>query len=155
MTPRKELYITIKKVLNMIPQLEYIDLDRGQMQDNRYPNLYVSALIGIGSIRWETMTEQQQEGQCEVEITLYCRDGWRNQFSGTQDQEDGLMEIDLLDSIAHELQFLKGESFLPMQQTSDEVIHQTGDGIFAYRQNFSTRIYRRLQPKYQPKKMNL
>ena len=46
-TPRKELFIAIKKALMEIPELELIDLDRGQMSSEHFPHLFVSALINI------------------------------------------------------------------------------------------------------------
>lgn len=147
-TPRKELFIAIKKALMEIPELELIDLDRGQMSSEHFPHLFVSALINIKQISWETMTEQNQEGRAEVEVTLYCRDGWANQHQYSKDFVEGLNEIDLLDKIAEKLQFLYGEQFKALEQTEDETQSQTMDGIFAYTQRFSTKIYRKLAPKY-------
>lgn len=155
MTPRKELFIKIKEVLMEIPQLEFVDLDRGQMSSEKFPQLFVSALINIKKIDWETMTEQNQEGKASVEITLYCRDGWADQHQHTADPNHGLNEIDLLDNIAEKLQFLNGEQFKPLEQTEDETISQTMEGIFAYKQSFSTMIYRKLNPNYKPIKMKL
>ena len=149
MTPRKELFIKIKEALMTIPELELVDLERGQMQDEKHPHLFVAALIKINKISWETMTEQNQEGDCNVDVTLYCRDGWLNQFNETEDIEHGLNEIDLMDAIAEKLQFLKGEQFIQLQQTDDETESQDMTGIFAYRQSFNTGIYRKLNPKYQ------
>lgn len=153
MTPRKELFIKIKQALMNIPELELVDLERQQMQSDKFPNLFVSALIKINRINWETMTEQNQEGTTSVDVILYCRDGWMNQHNGTEDREDGLNEIDLLDAIAENLQFLKGGQFKPLQQTEDETQEQTMNGIFSYRQSFSTMIYRKLAPRYQLKKL--
>jgi hypothetical protein len=156
MTPRKELFIQIKEALVTIPELELVDLERGQMQSEKFPNLFVSALIKINQIDWVTMTEQNQEGNTSVEIILYCRDGWLNQHQNTEDPEHGLNEIDLLDKIAEKLQFLYGEQFKPLQQTGDEIVEQGMNGLFSYKQVFATRIYRKLQPRYfqQPLKFN-
>lgn len=155
MTPRKELFIKIKEALMTIPELELIDLDRGQMNDEKFPHLFVATLINIKRIDWQTMTEQTQEGRSEVEITLYCRDGWMDQHQNTADPKNGLNEIDLLDKIAEKLQFLKGEQFRPLEQTSDETLSQSMDGIFAYSQHFSTMIYRKVAPKYKPAKISI
>ena len=149
MTPRKELFIKIKEALMDIPELELVDLDRGQMSSEKFPQLFVSALINIKKIDWETMTEQNQEGKASVDITLYCRDGWADQHQNTADPNHGLNEIDLLDSIAEKIQFLNGEQFKPLEQTEDETMSQTMEGIFAYKQSFSTRIYRKLANRYQ------
>jgi len=155
MTPRKELFIRIKEALMEIPEIELVDLERGQMQNDLFPELLVSALVKISKISYETMTEQNQEGMASVDVVLYCRDGWRNQHGGTEDPEHGLSEIDLLDSIAEKLQFLEGEQFTPLQQTEDETEVQAMEGIFSYRQSFSTMIYRRLAPRFKPQKINI
>lgn len=148
MTPRKALFIAVKEALMTIPQLELVDLDRGQFADEKYPNLFVSALISIQRIGYETMTEQMQEGKTEVRVTLYCRDGWRDQHNGTADPGHGLMEIDLLDAIAEKLQFLHGSHFKPLQQTEDETQDLGMHGMFAFSQTFDTRIFRPLNKKY-------
>lgn len=155
MTPRKELFIKIKTALMTIPELELVDLERQQMQSDKFPDLFVSALIKINKITYETMTEQNQEGTTSIDVVLYCRDGWMNQHNGTEDAEHGLNEIDLLDEIAEKLQFLLGDQFTPLQQTDDETQEQTMKGMFSYRQSFSTMIYRKLAPKYQTKKITL
>lgn len=73
MTPRKELFIKIKEALMDIPELELVDLDRNQMNNEKFPQLFVSALINIKKIDWETMTEQNQEGKAsEPSIIHQC-----------------------------------------------------------------------------------
>lgn len=155
MTPRKELFIKIKEALVTIPELELVDLERQQMQSEQFPDLFVSALIKINRISYETMTEQNQEGTTSVDVILYCRDGWMNQHNGTEDPEHGLNEIDILDAIADRLQFLKGDQFTQLQQTEDETQEQTMRGLFSYRQSFSTQIYRKLAGKYQLKNIKI
>lgn len=155
MTPRKELFIKIKEALMTIPELELVDLERRQMQNDKHPHLFVAAMIRINRISWVTMTEQNQEGNCSVDVILYCRDGWMNQFNNTDDPEHGLNEIDLLDAIAEKLQFLKGKQFTQLEQTEDETETQEMDGMFSYRQSFGTMIYRKLAPKYHSKKLTI
>ena len=155
MTPRKELFIKIKEALMTISKIDLVDLERQQMQSDKFPDLFVSTLIKINKITYETMTEQNQEGTASVDVILYCRDGWMNQHNGTEDGDHGLNEIDLLDDIAEKLQFLSGDQFKPLEQTEDETQDQTMTGIFSYRQSFSTRIYRKLASKYHNKKISL
>lgn len=148
MTPRKELFINIKEALMTIPQLELVDLNRGQFESETFPNLFVAALIKIPSIEYETMTEEGQTGTAQITVSLYCRDGWMNQHNGTADPEHGLMEIDLLDAIAEKLQFLHGDQFSPLQQTNDAEETIDMGGMFAYSQTFDTRVKRKLGRKY-------
>ena len=157
MTPRKELFTAIKNALKTIPQLEYVDLYRKQFENDGkdFGQYYTSALIRISSIKYETMTEQNQEGNTVIDVLFYCKDGWMDQHNKTTDPGDGLIEIDLLDTIAEKLQFLHGDQFKPLQQTEDETEENSMDAMMSYRQSFSTRIYRRLKPKYQNQKLNL
>ena len=155
MTPRKELFIKIKQVLDAIPQLEYIDLHRNQFDDQSFPDSMVSALIKINKIDWQNMPEQSQEGNTTIDIVLYCRDGWMDQHNGTTDAGHGLNEIDLLDTIAAKLQSLKGDYFGALHHMDDETEQQDMKGIFVYRQSFSCNLYRKLAPKYQPKTITI
>ena len=154
MTPRKELFIKIKEVLALIPELELVDLQRKQFSNPKenYPTYWTAALIDIKNITWETMVEQKQEGKCNVEIILYCKDGWLDQHNGTSDDEHGLIEIDLIDTIVEQLQFLQGDYFKPLHQTADETEDSDGE-IMSYKISFSTVLYRKINPKYTFKKL--
>ena len=70
MTPRKELLIKIKQALMTIPELELVDLERQQMQSDKFPDLFVSALIRINKITYQSMTEQKQEGDANIDVIL-------------------------------------------------------------------------------------
>lgn len=149
MTPRKELFIKIKEALSTIPELELCDFFRGQFVDGeKQPNIFTAALIRIGRITYDTMTEHNQEGNCPVDVILYCKDGWMDQHTGTTDPEHGFMEIDLQDAIVEKLQFLKGEHFKPLQQTEDDTEEINMKGIISFKSSFTTRIYRKVKPKY-------
>lgn len=153
MTPRKELFIAVKAALATIEDLEYVDLFRKQISNGFE---WTAALIRIGKVDWVTMTEQNQEGNCQIDIMLLCKDGWMDQHQDTADPDHGLIEIDLIDSIAEKLQFLKGDQFTPLLQTDDD--EDDGfdvPGIMAYRIGFSTMIYRKLKPKYGKLSLNL
>lgn len=156
-TPRKELFIAIKKALKPIKGLELIDLQRGQFDtpENGYPEIWTAALIQIMPIRYSTMTQHVQEGECEFHIDFYCKDGWTDQHLGTADPEDGLMELDILDQITDALQFLYGDQFKPIEQVSEEELRINDDGIMSYRLTFSTMIYRQTKYPYQKQKIKL
>lgn len=151
MTPRKELFITIKNQLKNIPQLEIVDLYRAQFENNKLPNIFTAALIRINKIDWDCMTEQNQEGQVTVDVLFYCKDGWMDQHHITTDPDDGLTEIDIIDEIAEKLQFLNGNQFTDLHQTSDETLEQSHEEIMSYVISFQTMIYRKLNNKYPQK----
>lgn len=149
MTPRKELYIKIKEALTQIPQLELVDLQRKQFSSPKenYPTYWTAALIEIKAVRWESMVENKQEGECTVDVILYTKDGWLDQHDTTADDDHGLVEIDLQDTIVENLQFLKGDYFKPLQLTNEANEDEDGE-MMSYRLSFSTLIYRRINPKY-------
>ncbi len=151
MTPRKELFVAMKDVLKTIPELEWVDLFRNQFGDQHW----TAAFIRIGSIRWGTMTQNKQEGDCVVDVLFYCKDGWMDQHHKTEDPEDGLNEIDLIDAIVDKLQFIYGEHFTPLQQNEEEDEEQEIKGIMSYRLSFETKLYRTLKTKYTSKKVTL
>jgi hypothetical protein len=149
MTPRKELYIKIKEALATVPQLELVDLYRKQFEDkSTYPQYWTAALIKINKITWETMVEQRQEGTADIDILLYTKDGWMDQHQGTADADSGLLEIDLLDGAVEALQFMQGETFRPLQQSSEDVDDNSSEGIMSYRLNFQTNVYRVINNRY-------
>lgn len=150
MTPRKELFIKIQEALkNGVQELELVDLQRKQFsnQKENYPSYWTSALIDIKTIRWESMVENKQEGECTVDVTLYCKDGWLDQHDGTADANGGLTEIDLIDAMVESLQFLKGDYFKPLQ-LSNESSDDVDSEIMSYTLSFTTLIYRRVNPRY-------
>lgn len=157
MTPRKELFIAIKHALKAVEGLELIDLQRGQFDDpeSNYPEIWTAVLIQIMPIRYTTMTQHVQEGECEFHIDFYCKDGWTDQHLGTADPQHGLMELDILDQITDALQFLYGEQFKPIEQTGEEELRINDDGIMSYRLSFSTMIYRQTKYPYTPKKITI
>ena len=150
MTPRKELFTKIQEALkNGVQELELVDLQRKQFAnpEKNYPRHWTSALIDIKAIRWESMVENKQEGECTVDVTLYCKDGWLDQHDGTADANGGLTEIDLIDAMVESLQFLKGDYFKPLE-LSNESSEDVDSEIMSYTLSFTTLIYRRVNPRY-------
>lgn len=156
MTPRKELFIKIKEALAQIPELELVDLQRKQFSNpkEKYPTYWTAALIEIKAVRWESMVENKQEGECTVDVILYTKDGWLDQHNTTADDEHGLIEIDLQDNIVENLQFLKGDYFKPLQLTN-EANEDEDSEMMSYRLSFSTLIYRRINPQYSTRRLTL
>ncbi|NHN26769.1 hypothetical protein FIA58_013875 [Flavobacterium jejuense] len=155
MTPRKEIYIKLKEALATIPEIELIDLERDQFKQpkDNYPTQFTAVLIDIKAIRWESMVENKQEGNSTIDVTLYTKDGWLDQHDGTADDEHGLVEIDLQDTIVEKIQFLKGDYFKPIELTNEESI-MLGE-VMSYKLTFSTLVYRRINPLYTNRKVTI
>lgn len=150
MTPKKELYLKIRDAIKEIEALEFVDLHRNQFGAGKesYPEYMTACLIKITAIQWQTMVEQLQEGTANIELTLYTLDGFAAQHATTEDAEDGLAEIELIDEIAETVQFLHGNSFQPLQQISEEAEETELEGIIAYKLTFSTMVYRKTAARY-------
>lgn len=157
MTPRKEIFIAVKQALkDNVAALELVDLQRKQFLNPKenYGNFFTAALIKVKAIKWESMTEQKQEGTCVIDVTFYCKDGWLDQHDETADDEHGLPEIDVIDAIVETLQFLKGDYFTQLE-LSDESDEDTEGEMMSYTLSFTTNIYRRINPKFQYRKLTL
>lgn len=155
MTPRKELFIEVKKALKSMPELELVDLQRNQMNNSQLANFFVFALISINATEWKCRTEQNLEGEATLLIDLYCRDGWQKHQQSSQYLGEELMEIDLIERMAETLQFLSGKLFQSLTLKSDEVITNSINGMFQYRLSFSCKLYHKLKPFYKNRKITI
>lgn len=158
MTPRKELFIEIKKALVAnVSELELVDLDRKQFDqtEKESPGCFTACLIKSPTIQWQTMVENVKEGTAEIEVTLYTKDGWLNQHNTTEDNEHGLIEIDLIDKVTEALEFLYGESFKPLELINEEESEISEKELMSFRLTFSTMVYKRVNYPYQKKKLTL
>lgn len=155
MTPRKELFIAIKTQLQTLPQLELIDLDRGQLNapKENYPELFTAALIRVSNITYTCMTEQRQEGTAQIAVRLFTKDGWMDQHQDTADPDHGLNEIDLLDSMAEVLLHLSGTHFTELQLESEAQVEDPFNRL-VFTQVYSTAIYRKINNKYTMQPIN-
>lgn len=155
MTPRKEIFIAVKTQLQTIPELELIDLDRGQLNapSENYPELYTAALIRVSNIDYTCMTEQRQEGTARIEVRLYTKDGWMDQHQDTADPDHGLNEIDLLDGMAAALLHQSGAHFTELQLESEAQVEDPFNPL-VFTQVYTTSIYRKVNNKYTMQSIN-
>jgi hypothetical protein len=157
MTPSKEIFIEVQKALKPIVKLELIDLDRKQFNKGKenYPGCFTAALIKMPRIQYQSMTEQVKEGTTEIEVILYCKDGWMHQHQKTADPNNGLTEIDLIDDIVEALEGLTGTSFTQLQQTLEEENEISEDDLMSFRIGFSANVYKTVNKKFTNKKLNI
>jgi hypothetical protein len=151
MAIRKDIYIAIKGFLKTIEKLELIDLQKGQFEGkipDVFGNLYTACLIEIGTIDWETMTNQNQEGKATISVYLYVKDGYAHQHEGTTDRNDGFSEIELIDTVVETLHGKQGQCFKALLLTKEQAIDNPSNGIMAYQLDFETWCYNSLPKKY-------
>ena len=157
MTPVKEIFIEVQKALKPITKLELIDLDRKQFDSGKenYPGCFTAALIKMPRIEYKPMTEQRKEGVTDVEIILYCKDGWMHQHQKTADPDNGLIEIELIDEIVNALEGLSGESFTQLKQILEEENEISEDDLMSFRIVFSTNVFKTVNKKQTNKKLTI
>lgn len=153
MTPLKELFITARDRLKNLPDLEYIDLYRGQFEnsENSYPNLFRAALIRINGIDYTPMTQGIQEGVAALDILIYSFDRFADQHQDTSDPQEGLADIDLIDTITGELVGLSGQTFRPLSLTQQGI--EETDFTLAYKVSFTAPVYFKLKQGYTPQRL--
>lgn len=67
-----EIYEAIlNKLQTEVPELRFIDINTGQMDEDNPPVDYPCALIDIDSIDFEHKTKSYDKGECLIEIELY------------------------------------------------------------------------------------
>jgi hypothetical protein len=158
MTPGKEIFVKVQEQLKTITDLELVDLDRKQFenkQSDNYAGCFTAALIKYPNINYESMTEQQKEGTAEIEILLYCKDGWMHQHQNTADPNNGLTEIDLIDSIVEALEGLYGDAFTSLEQTNESENEIADDELISFSIKFSTRVYKYINKKYSSRSLTI
>lgn len=157
MTPRKEVFVKIKKALSTIKAIELVDLNRNQFDtiDGNNPGCFTAALISPPNINYDTMVEQTKEGSANIEILLFVKDGWLNQHQTTEDDEDGFNEIDLIDIVTETLELLQGDCFKPLELIEESENDISVKSLMSYRLVFNTSIYKKVNAKYNKKKLTL
>jgi len=151
MTLRKTLFLAIKEALKAKTCIEYIDFDRGQLEGENW----TAALIKISRIDWQPMTNRLREGECAIDVTLHCKDGWIDQNQYTDDPEGGLMEIDLIDSIVEAVELVQGDCFKPIYQTSEDTEEADQTGKMKHVLSFRTTVFKTVNTKYIKKQINI
>lgn len=158
MTPGKEIFVKIQQQLKTIEALELVDLDRKQFENKQadnYAGCFTAALIKYPNINYESMTEQQKEGTAEIEILLYCKDGWMHQHQNTADPNNGLTEIDLIDAIVKAIEGLCGNSFTGLFQANETENEIADDELISFSIKFTTKVYKFINKKYSPKGLTI
>lgn len=149
MTVRKEIFVKIKTILEQIPEIELVDLQRKQFsapQDGA-PTYNTAALVELKSMSWGSIMGQKQEGTATVDVVLYVKNGWSGQNGVTNHDDFDLVEIDLHEKIIKRLQSLKGDAFKPIQLTA-ETAEEAVNEMMCYRLAFTTDVYRDLSLVY-------
>jgi hypothetical protein len=136
---RSEIYKDIKEALSEIQELEYIDLQKGQMarSTQNYPLPLPAALVEFKPVAWSN-TGDQQLGELVISVYLYV-DLVTDSFVGSEAETETFELLDMQDTIAEKIQNLSGDYFSPLQRVAD-AIHEYGIRYMCFRVDFKTEI---------------
>lgn len=131
----EELYLKLIDLLKEIPQLRYIDLDMGQLMQEKPPISYPAALIEIDMPQSEDITHKIQQCNLNFTVRLVTKAlGETNANAPTPVIKSSLEWLRLQNEVYKKLQGFGNDQFYPFSRKSgkNEVI-RTGIKIFALR----------------------
>lgn len=100
----KTLYLKLFELLKTIPEIEYIDLNFGQIMEEQPPLAYPAVLIGINIVSTDSFHDIYQQVNAEFTITLVTRAQDTCSLTEKDRQERALSYFDLAEKIYNKLQ---------------------------------------------------
>lgn len=107
----KKLYLKLYELLSEIPEIQYIDLNFGQLMEEKPPLKYPAVLIGINIVNTEDFQEVFQQNNAEFTLTLIHRANESNSLFSEEKREKNMEYLDLCDKIHEKLQGYEEEGF--------------------------------------------
>lgn len=107
----KELYLKLCELLKGIPAIRYVDLNCGQLQEEKPPISYPAVLINIGG-KGDDINSTFQQYDGDFELTIVCKMfSETNSNAPEQVVQTGLQYVDLCDDIWKKLQGYSDNNF--------------------------------------------
>lgn len=140
MNARKEVYNKTSTKLHELEFFAWIDLYKGQLNSNQdHPTGFPCAFISVGNIEYQNMTNGIREGKTLVEIYLFFEKGGDTFFTA-KDKETSLSILDIVSSVADNLEHLEGECFTSFELTNESDLTERYQRP-AYKISYTTLIY--------------
>ncbi len=142
---RSEIYKTIKKALKLMPSLNFIDVQKGQMNRSteNYPLPLPAALVEFKPCTWSN-TGDAQIGDLLISVYLYV-DLVTDSFDSSESEHETDELLDLQDLIFETLQGLDSEYFCSLNRVSDQIVEYRNRFV-CYRVDFKTEIQQEKTP---------
>lgn len=132
-----DLYEQLITLLNEIPELEWIDLNVGQLDQEKPPVVFPCTLIDISVPKRDDITTKEQQASAVISITLAVKAlGDTNSKVSEGVRANSLEYFSIMNSIYKKLQGFTNESFYPFSCTKQ--IPQTKKGLKVMLQQFET-----------------
>lgn len=107
----KKLYLKLYELLSEIPEIKYIDLNFGQILEEKPPLLYPAILIGINITSTDDFHDVFQQNNAEFTLTLIDKAGETNSLFSEEKRIKNTAYLDLSEKIYRKLQGYEGEGF--------------------------------------------
>lgn len=103
------------------PDLQYIDLEKGQMQrrSDNYPIPLPALLIRIGAINWTSANEGLRVGIVTISLTLH-EDLVTDTFDGAEMENETLLLLDKQDELFQAFEGYAVGDFSPLTRVTDQ-----------------------------------
>lgn len=113
----KQIFNDITAVLDAIPELRWVDEDKGQMNFERPPIAFPAALVTISLPQIQNLSTKTQEANLQLVVKL-CFDYSGETASSTPiaAREKSLAHYDIVEAVKDALQGLEGSVFNPLEQ---------------------------------------
>ncbi|CAM1341756.1 hypothetical protein [Tenacibaculum aestuarii] len=114
------LYEQLIQLLSNVPELKWIDLDVGQLQEDHPPVLYPCALIEISADKAEDIENHTQQVSGRFKITLAFKAyGETNSTTDLPTRSNALEYFRIATKCYKELQGFTNDNFYPFSRTSE------------------------------------
>lgn len=149
---RQEIYsncVTKLKDLQTDGKLNYIDLDKGQLENSSKTNPVSkpAALINIQSSGDIThLTRNFIESDNTIISIKLAFDNRHLSFSDSEAYQDSINMLEIIDNVINKLVFLNGDTFTDFHYVSDEKQDNEFNGIQTHIITFSTSLTDELNP---------
>lgn len=138
---RRRIYKAIcQRLKATMPQLEYIDLQKGQIARaaESYPIPFPSCLIKFMPVEW-TNTGGGQLGETVISVTYYT-DHLGDTFEGGEQSPEAIADLDAIDEVYNALQGFAPDDMNPLNRVTDTVV-EPGARYISYQTIFKTIFY--------------
>lgn len=114
----KNLYLKLFELLKEIPEIQYIDLNFGQIMEEKPPLSYPAVLIGTGIRSTEDFQSIFQQVNASFSISIIDIAGESNSLTDEKRRERALSYLDLQEKIYRKLQGFEDSHFEPFSRES-------------------------------------
>ncbi len=108
----KKLYLQLLELLSEIPEIQYVDLNYGQLQEEKPPISYPAVLVNLSSQTLDDVQDIFQILSGTMELTvIYKMAGESNGNAPKEAQEQALAYLELSEKIYRKLQGFEDNGF--------------------------------------------